>query len=135
MNFIVLDDLPKHIQLKMSEIKKVGIENFDFKVVSGNIIQKVYDEELSQVEDAAIAQKINDFKPYEELLSEYKVSIQYALKSKDDQTSIDLLKKSKLDYIKNYIDNIDENVINEGKTTKDKLFEILKAYYQRVIDK
>ena len=135
LNFIVLDDLPKHIQLKMSEIKKVGIENFDFKVVSGNIIQKVYDEELSQVEDAAIAQKINDFKPYEELLSEYKVSIQYALKSKDDQTSIDLLKKSKLDYIKNYIDNIDEDVLNEGKTTKDKLFEILKAYYQRVIDK
>ena len=134
LKFNALDKLPKHIQLKVSDIKKVGIDKFDFSIVSGNIIQKVYDEDLSQVEDTKLTQKINDFKPYEELLSEYKVAIQYALKSKDDQTSIDLLKKSKLDYIKNYIDNIDDKVLEDGQVSRDELFKILETYYKRVVD-
>lgn len=128
--FFELDNLPKHIQLKISDLKKCGIDNFDFSIVAGNIVQKVYDEEISNAEEVAISQKINDFKPYEELLPEYKVAIQYVLKSKDDQTSIDLLKKSKLDYIKNYIEHIDEKVLESNSTDKDDLFKTLESYYK-----
>lgn len=133
LKFIKLDKLPKHIQLKISEIKKVGFEKFDFSNVSGNIVQKIYDEELTQAEESKLAQKINDFKPYEELLPEYKVAIQYALKSKDDQTSVELLQKSKLEYIRNYIDNMDDKVLEASNVDKDELFGILKSYYKRVV--
>lgn len=133
LKFIVLDKLPKHIQLKTSEIKKAGIDKFDFSEVSGNIVQKIYDEELSQAEETKLSQKINDFKPYEELLPEYKVAIEYALKSKDDQTSIELLQKSKLEYIRNYIDNIDNKVLEDASVEKDELFGLLEEYYKRVV--
>ncbi len=133
LKFIKLDKLPKHIQLKTSEIKKIGIEKFDFSQVTGNIVQKIYDEELTQAEEAKLLQKINDFKPYEELLPEYKVAIQYALKSKDDQTSVELLQKSKLEYIKNYIDNIDDKVLEASSIKRDELFGILESYYKRVV--
>lgn len=133
LKFIKLDKLPRHIQLKTSEIKKTGFDKFDFGDVSGNIVQKIYDEELTQSEDSKLAQKINDFKPYEELLPEYKVAIQYALKSKDDQTSIELLQKSKLEYIRNYIDNIDNKVLEDSSIKRDELFTILESYYKRVV--
>ena len=132
LKFNKLDKLPKHIQLKTSEIKKIGLDKFDFGEVSGNIVQKIYDEELTQAEEAKLLQKINDFKPYEELLPEYKVAIQYALKSKDDQTSVELLQKSKLEYIRNYIDNIDDKVLEASNVARDELFGILEAYYKRV---
>ena len=133
LKFIKLDKLPRHIQLKTSEIKRAGFEKFDFSNVSGNIVQKIYDEELTQAEEAKLAQKINDFKPYEELLPEYKVAIQYALKSKDDQTSVELLQKSKLEYIRNYIDNIDDKVLEVSNVDRDELFGILESYYKRVV--
>lgn len=133
LKFIKLDKLPRHIQLKTSEIKRAGFEKFDFSNVSGNIVQKIYDEELTQAEEAKLAQKINDFKPYEELLPEYKVAIQYALKSKDDQTSVELLQKSKLEYIRNYIDNMDDKVLEASNVDRDELFGILEAYYKRVV--
>lgn len=130
IKFITLDKLPKHVQLKTSEAKR---GDFDFSIVAGNIVQKVYDEELTQAEETKLAQKINDFKPYEELLPEYKVAIQYALKSKDDQNTIELLQKSKLEYIKNYIDNMDSKVLEASETTKDELFSILEACYKKVV--
>ena len=133
LKFNKLDKLPKHIQLKTSEIKKIGLDKFDFGEISGNIIQKIYDEELTQAEEAKLLQKINDFKPYEELLPEYKVAIQYALKSKDDQTSVELLQKSKLEYIRNYIENIDDKVLEASNVARDELFGILEAYYKRVV--
>ena len=133
LKFIKLDKLPRHIQLKTSEIKRVGFEKFDFSEVSGNIVQKIYDEELTQAEEAKLAQKINDFKPYEELLPEYKVAIQYALKSKDDQTSVELLQKSKLEYIRNYIDNIDSKILKDANIEKDELFTLLEGYYKRIV--
>ena len=133
LKFIKLDKLPRHIQLKTSEIKKIGLEKFDFSQVTGNIVQKIYDEELTQAEEAKLAQKINDFKPYEELLPEYKVAIQYALKSKDDQTSVELLQKSKLEYIRNYIDNIDSKILKDANIEKDELFTLLEGYYKRIV--
>ena len=133
LKFIKLDKLPRHIQLKTSEIKKIGFEKFDFSNVSRNIVQKIYDEELTQAEESKLAQKINYFKPYEELLPEYKVAIQYALKSKDDQTSVELLQKSKLEYIRNYIDNIDSKILKDANIEKDELFTLLEGYYKRIV--
>lgn len=44
--FIKIDGLPKHIELKMSKILEAGIDKFDFSIVRGNIIHKVYDVDV-----------------------------------------------------------------------------------------
>ncbi len=133
LKFIELTSLPRHVQLKTSELKRASIKKFDFSEVTGNIVQRVYDEELTQSEETELLHKLNDFKPYEELLPEYKVAVQYALKSKDDQTSVELLQKSKLEYIKNYIDNMDDKALEASSIKRDELFKILESYYKKVV--
>ena len=74
--------------------------------------------------DAKISQKINDWHPYEELLPDYDVDISTNSEIKLQNESIELIKKSKLEYIKSYIDNIDENVLKDKNIDKDKLILI-----------
>jgi hypothetical protein len=106
---------------------------FDFKLVAGNIIQKIYDVEVPAKDEAVVNQKINDFKPYEELLPEYRVSLS-PVASQGDAETLDLIKKSKLEYMRNYIDKIDQQVLDEQGLDRDRLFETLKAYYKKVAE-
>lgn len=73
-------------------------------------------------------------KPHEELLPEYAISISDS-SDNDAETSksIELLKKSKLEYIQNYIDNIDEAAL-DSDVTKKELFDTLEKYYDVVTE-
>lgn len=73
-------------------------------------------------------------KPHEELLPEYAISISDS-SDNDAETSksIELLKKSKLEYIQNYIDNIDEAAL-DSDVTKKELFDTLEKYYDAVTE-
>ena len=44
-----------------------------------------------------------------------------------------MMKKSKLDYVKHYIDNIDSKVLEENAIEKDKLFKVMSEYYSKAI--
>ena len=46
--------------------------------------------------------------------------------------SIELIKKSKLEYVKNYIDNIDKKVLEEQGIDGEKLYKVLADYYGNV---
>lgn len=131
--FVEITATPKHIQLLMSKVCQ-DYSNYDFSIVKGNILHKVYDVEVDRVLDAKISQKINDWHPYEELLPDYKVDVQSSNLIKLQNESIELIKKSKLDYVKNYIANIDINVLKEQNIDSDRLFNILKDYYNSVVD-
>ena len=74
-------------------------------------------------------------KPHEELLPEYAISISVSASDNDAETSksIELLKKSKLEYIQNYIDNIDEAAL-DSNVTKKELFDTLEKYYDAVTE-
>ena len=48
--------------------------------------------------------------------------------------SISLIKKSKLDYIKNYISRIDDALLSEQKIDRDKLYSVLESYYKEVVE-
>ena len=124
--FYEITSAPKHIQIYMSKIN-----TFDFSSITGNIIHKIYDVEIDRVTDAKISQKITDYKPYEELLPDYAVQIASDSEITQNQ-SIELIKKSKLEYIKNYIDNIDKNILDDNNINSSKLFETLKEYYNKV---
>jgi hypothetical protein len=58
----------------MSDVMK-DIDSFDFSIVKGNILHKIYDIEVDNITDAKVSQKINDWQPYEELLPDYDVDI------------------------------------------------------------
>jgi len=105
-SFCPIDSVPKHIDLKMSTIVK-DIDAFDFSIVKGNIIHKTYDVEVSVTDDAKISQKITDWQPYEELLPDYDVQMPLTSALSSQNQSIELIRKSKMDYVKNYIQNID----------------------------
>lgn len=131
--FSEIVDVPHHVELRMSEVA-ANVDTFDFSIVSGNIVHKVYDVEVEPTIDAKITQKINDRKPYEELLPDYEVGFNSCSDIKMQNESIELIKKSKLDYVHNYIQNIDEEVLKEQNIQSEKLFAILKEYYTTVID-
>lgn len=68
--FIETDGVPKHVQVFMSKA-----DGFDFSSVAGNIVQKVYDIDVPRDVDIAVSRRIADAEPYEELLPDYRVSV------------------------------------------------------------
>ena len=123
--FIEMSGVPKHIQLFMSEAK-----GFDFSALAGNIVQKVYDVDVDRDFDGEVSMRIAAACPYEEVMPEYKVSI------KSDGTpsskSAELIRKSKLEYLRNYVDEMkDEDLASKG-LDRDRLFETLEKYYKAV---
>lgn len=131
--FHEITSVPKHIELQMSQIAK-DIEAFDFSIIKGNIVHKIYDIEVNRADDVKISQKINDWHPYEELLPDYEVDLTTNSEIKMQNESIELIKKSKLDYIKSYIQNIDVQVLKDQDLDSDKLFAVLEEYYNAVAE-
>lgn len=128
--FIEISGIPKHVQFKSSEMLRVGIDNFDFSEARGNIVQKVYDSDISMEDDLKANQKIASFKPYEELLPDYQVALDFAKEDVEHQDNlVKMLKKSKLDYIESYINQLEEKALSDAKIDKTKLFALMKAYY------
>lgn len=132
--FIKLDGIPKHIDLKIGDIINVGIDNFDFSIAKDNIIHKIYDVDILPADDAKISQKINDMQPYEELLPDYEVELSFNADMKLQNESIELIKKSKLEYVRNYISNIDQKALDEQGIDKDKLYQVIEQHYNKVAE-
>lgn len=124
--FIETTDVPKHIQLLVSNIK-----TFDFSSLNGNIVQKIYDIDISHDEDIEISKRITDANPYEELLPEYRVNIKNNDNLPNSKTA-ELIKKSKLEYLRNYVDEMNQKDLETKELDKEKLFEVLKKYYNTV---
>lgn len=131
--FIKTTNLPVHVEIRMSKVID-DISKYDFSKVRGNIVHKVYDCEVDRLIDAKVSQKIQDFKPYEELIPSYDASIAYGNDIKIENESIELIKKSKLEYIRTYVDNIDAKALKEEGIDKDKLFKVLESYYNKVVE-
>lgn len=131
--FHEIKSVPKHVEIKMSEVIN-NIDAYDFSLIKGNILHKIYDIEVDNISDAKISQKINDWQPYEELLPDYEVDLTTSSEIKLQNESIALIKKSKLEYVKTYIDNIDKKVLEDKNIQSDRLYKILSEYYSSVTE-
>jgi len=129
--FHEINTIPVHTDIIMSHVIK-DIDGFDFSIVKGNIVHKIYDVEVDRVTDARISQKITDNKPYEELTPDFDVSLSYTDENGTNIDSVDALKKSKLEYLHNYINNIDGVVLNENSLERDKLHSCMEDYYNLI---
>lgn len=125
--------VPIHVRLYMSEILKKGVDNFDFSIVKNNFVQKIYDVEVDMVTETKINQKISDFSPFEEALPEYSIATEVD-KTIVTSESLELIKKSKLDYIKNYVDKIEETVLKDKELERGELYKTLESYYLKAAE-
>ena len=135
-SFFECQGLPKHIKFICSKIMKDGIDKFDFSNAKRNIVQKVYDIDISMEDDLKINEKISSYCPYEELLPDYQVALDFTKNVDDNKKQehlVKMLNKSKLDYIDSYINQLDENVLTDEGIDKTKLFNIMKKYYDKVV--
>jgi DNA repair exonuclease SbcCD nuclease subunit len=128
--FVKSEDIPKHIELKISDINNKGIDSFDFSICKNNIVKMIIDEKIDHVKHAEIMNRINDFKPLEEFPPEYQTSICF---SNNEEINLDktheLIKKSKSDYIMSYIDSVNESDLKPNNIDKNKLYNIVMQYY------
>ena len=99
-----------------------------------SIIQKVYDIDIDRKTEANVSQQINDFKPYEELLPDYRVSIDSQTSRGDGSSQLELIRKSKIEYMRNYVDNIQQAALDEQGLDREKLFNVLERYYAKVAE-
>lgn len=131
--FIETEGVPKHVRLKISDILKEGVDNFDFSITKGNIVQKIYDIDVDLKTDAAINQRISDNLPFEEALAEYSVAL-----SSDNAVitneSLETIKKSKLEYIKSYINNMDDAALSASNIERHELYKMLESYFNRAME-
>ena len=126
--FVETKSAPRHVQVLMSEAVS---GSYDFSAVSGCIVQKVYDADVDPAADVDVSRKIAAFKPYEELLPDYRVRVERD--GRTDNESLELIRKSKLEYIRNYVDKIDQTALDEQGLDREKLFGLLERYYKGVV--
>ncbi len=130
IEFHKLEGIPVHKEIKISEIVK-DVDNFDYSQITGNILHRIYDVEVDNVTDAKITQKIIDFKPFEELPPDYSSSVTYSDEN-GNENSVDLIRKSKLDYLRGYINNMDKKIIEDDGIDRNRLYGVMKDYYDQV---
>jgi DNA repair exonuclease SbcCD nuclease subunit len=127
--FVELSNIPKHIDLKISEIVN-NIDGFDFSIVKNNIVHCIYDVEIDESLNSKIINSISNNNPYEELPSDYDIKVNISNDTNYTE-SIDIIKRSKIEYIQNYIDKKCIEYINEKELSKDKLYKIIREYYDK----
>ena len=127
--FVELEGIPKHVEVRVSQMLK---DNFDFSCIKGNIVHKIYDVDIEAADDAKLSQKINDQQPYEELMPDYEVALKDTPTTEITDESIALIKKSKMEYVKRYVENIDKKTLEAEGLEADKLIAILEEHYDMV---
>ena len=127
--FVELEGIPKHVEVRVSQMLK---DDFDFSCIKGNIVHKIYDVDIEATDDAKLSQKINDQQPYEELMPDYEVALKDTPTTEITDESIALIKKSKMEYVKRYVENIDKKTLEAEGLEADKLIAVLEEHYDMV---
>ncbi len=133
-SFHEITGVPYHIVLKISDIMNTGLDKFDFSHVRGNIVQRLYDVEISPEDDRLIQRRITDACPFEEAVSDYRVKLDFSAGCGGQENPIDVIRKSKLEYIRKYIDSMDTETLSAAGVESGKLYELMKKYYEAVED-
>lgn len=133
-SFHRITGVPYHLVLKISDIMDAGPDKFDFSRVRGNIVQRLYDVEISPEDDRQIQRRITDACPFEEAVSDYRVKLDFSAGCGGGENPIDVIRKSKLEYIRKYIDGMDAETLSAAGVESGKLYELMKKYYEAVED-
>lgn len=133
--FININNVPTHCILYNSEILSKGIDNFDFSVLKNKIVKRIIDIPGTRDEASKISIAISTSGLYEELPPEYdlKRNISQALDETNSELG-EMIKKSKTDYIKKYINSIESSVLSEKNINPNSLFNLIEEYIKVIED-
>lgn len=115
------DDIPKIMQLRYSDIIKTGIDNFDFSILRNNIVQRVYDIEISSLDEFKIQEKIQQSHVYEELIPRY------------DKDTVSLLNLDKSGDLENTEENNDESLLHKSDKITENQFSFLEKIVKKLV--
>lgn len=90
----------------------------------------MYDADVGGDFDAEVSRRIASAGPYEEILPEYRVSLKNDGAS--SSRSAELIRKSKLEYLRNYVDEMEDTELDAKGLDRDRLFQTLEKYYKAV---
>ena len=131
-SFHALSGIPVHVNLRMSEIMREGIESYDFSRCRGNIVHRIYDVEVDRVKETEILQRINDNSPYEELSPDYELMFTSGrCDDKDVAESLTAIKTSKMEYLHRYVDKMNEADLSGHGIDKTRLMKLMDSYYDQ----
>ena len=134
--FIETVSPPKFVKLRYSDVMNAGGPgSFDFSVLKNNIIKKIVDVEVNTETESKINKMINSAVPFEEQLPDWDVNSNVL--SADGEIvneSLDIMNKSKLGYINNYVNQLDPSILKEKGVDKTKLLNLMEHYYRQVDD-
>jgi DNA repair exonuclease SbcCD nuclease subunit len=128
------DKIPRHIVLKISSCFDENgnlRELSEFKHLTGNIIKKIIDKDLSSVESLALNEMLNALKIFEFAQAEYGALGTYIADGQEtQQTETSALTLDS--YFDTVIEAIDENTLKAANVTKDELRECFMSYISKL---
>ena len=134
IEFHKLINIPKFVEIKISDILNEGIDKFDYSTLTNNIINKIIDVELKPIEISEIDRRILSANPFHENSTTFAISkVSYTdIDGNVITNSVESIRKSPMTYLKNYLSNIDQKKFNDEGIDKDYIIEILSKYIEPV---
>lgn len=67
-------------------------------------------------------------------MSDYRVKLDFSAGCGRQENPVDVIRKSKLEYIRKYIDGMAAETLSAAGVESGKLYELMKKYYEAVED-
>ena len=120
---------PEYVKIKFSDVKKTGIENYDFSKVTGNIVQYDGDDVISVELEAKIKRSVIENSPFEITETDYSNLVLEPNKPENIEKYQKAFSTSPKKCVDLYIKNIDDEIFQTEKVSKKKIAETFDALY------
>ena len=125
---------PEYVRIKFSDVKRVGVEKYDFSKVTGNIVQFDGDDVISVELEAMIKKSVIDAKPFEISETDYSNLVMEPQNVKNSEKYQKAFSESPKSCVDMYIKNMGDDVFKEENVSRKKVSEIFDTLYN-FIDK
>ena len=123
---------PEFVRIKFSDVKKTGVDEYDFSSVSGNIVQFDADDVISVELEAKLKKKIIDAKPYEISDTDYSNLVMESQSIDNGQKYEKAFASSPRNCLVMYTENIPDETFKLEEVSKTKIIENFEKLYDLI---
>ena len=123
---------PEYVRIKFSDIKRIGVENYDFSLVTNNIIQFDGDEIITVEMESKLKKSVIDAKPYEMSDTDYSNLVIETTAVKNADECSKALNTSPKYYVTTFLNNLPEDVFTKELVSKEKIIENFNVMYDLI---
>ena len=125
---------PSYVRIKFSDVKKTGVDDFDFSKVRGNIIQFDGDDIISVETEARLKKRVVDECPFEITDTDYSNLVVSKEEVKDTEEYQKAFAASPKNCVGMYVENLSDDVFEGDEVSKKRIIETFSKLYD-FIDK